>query len=141
MGGPTGRPARSLLKIRHRPADVEDMARLRVLIIAVWAFVPFALFGAACVAGTSGSSGGHVETVSYANCDAVKAAGKAPLHKGDPGYSTSLDRDGDGTACDTTTTTTAAGPQIDQAAYAQCLMNQRMAGVNDPSWCQVISTR
>jgi hypothetical protein len=39
--------------------------------------------------------------VSYANCDAVRAAGKAPLHKGDPGYSTKLDRDGDGIACDT----------------------------------------
>jgi hypothetical protein len=31
----------------------------------------------------------------------VRAAGKAPLHKGDPGYSTKLDRDGDGIACDT----------------------------------------
>lgn len=39
--------------------------------------------------------------VSYANCDAVRAAGKAPLVKGEPGYSTSLDRDGDGVACDT----------------------------------------
>lgn len=39
-------------------------------------------------------------TVSYANCSAVKAAGKAPLHRGDPGYSSSLDRDGDGIACE-----------------------------------------
>lgn len=38
--------------------------------------------------------------VYYANCTAVKAAGKAPLHKGDPGYSTRLDRDGDGVACE-----------------------------------------
>jgi hypothetical protein len=38
--------------------------------------------------------------VSYANCDAARAAGKAPLHLGDPGYSSKLDRDGDGTACD-----------------------------------------
>lgn len=37
--------------------------------------------------------------VSYANCDAVRSAGKAPLHLGDPGYSTKLDRDGDGVAC------------------------------------------
>jgi phosphatidylserine/phosphatidylglycerophosphate/cardiolipin synthase-like enzyme len=36
----------------------------------------------------------------YANCAAVKAAGKAPLHKGDPGYSSKLDRDGDGIACE-----------------------------------------
>ena len=40
-------------------------------------------------------------TVSYANCAAVKAAGAAPIRRGDPGYSTSLDRDGDGIACET----------------------------------------
>ena len=42
-----------------------------------------------------------VKTVSYANCSAVKAAGAAPIRRGDPGYSTSLDRDGDGIACET----------------------------------------
>lgn len=61
--------------------------------------------GAACASAPSSpkpaATGGQVESMSYANCDAVKAAGKAPLRKGDPGYSTSLDRDGDGTACDT----------------------------------------
>ncbi|WP_176946288.1 fibronectin type III domain-containing protein [Blastococcus aurantiacus] len=36
----------------------------------------------------------------YANCDAVRAAGKAPLLRGQPGYSTKLDRDGDGVACE-----------------------------------------
>jgi phosphatidylserine/phosphatidylglycerophosphate/cardiolipin synthase-like enzyme len=38
--------------------------------------------------------------VEYANCDAVRKAGKAPLKKGQPGYSTKLDRDGDGVACE-----------------------------------------
>lgn len=38
--------------------------------------------------------------VSYANCAAVRAAGKAPLHAGDPGYAAKLDRDGDGIACE-----------------------------------------
>lgn len=38
------------------------------------------------------------ESVSYANCSAVRAAGKAPLRKGEPGYSSKLDRDGDGIA-------------------------------------------
>lgn len=36
----------------------------------------------------------------YPDCAAVSSAGAAPLHKGDPGYSDKLDRDGDGTACD-----------------------------------------
>jgi len=38
--------------------------------------------------------------VYYANCDAVRAAGKAPLHRGDPGYREGLDRDNDGVACE-----------------------------------------
>lgn len=36
----------------------------------------------------------------YANCDDAKAAGAAPMYKGDPGYRPELDRDKDGTACD-----------------------------------------
>jgi hypothetical protein len=36
----------------------------------------------------------------YANCSAVRAAGKAPLHRGDPGYRAGLDRDDDGIACE-----------------------------------------
>ncbi|MGP5588072.1 excalibur calcium-binding domain-containing protein [Glutamicibacter ardleyensis] len=34
------------------------------------------------------------------NCSAVKAAGAAPIYRGDPGYSGKLDRDGDGVACE-----------------------------------------
>ena len=37
--------------------------------------------------------------VTYANCGEVKAAGKAPIRKGDPGFGSHLDRDGDGIAC------------------------------------------
>jgi hypothetical protein len=40
------------------------------------------------------------ESVYYENCSAVKAAGKAPIRKGDPGYSTKLDGDKDGVACE-----------------------------------------
>lgn len=36
----------------------------------------------------------------YANCAAAKAAGAAPLYAGQAGYSTSLDRDRDGVACE-----------------------------------------
>jgi hypothetical protein len=38
--------------------------------------------------------------VTYTSCAEVRAAGKAPLHRGDPGYSRELDRNGDGVACD-----------------------------------------
>ncbi|WP_278314951.1 GmrSD restriction endonuclease domain-containing protein [Lolliginicoccus levis] len=39
-------------------------------------------------------------SVYYANCSAVKAAGAAPIRIGEPGYSTKLDRDGDGIGCE-----------------------------------------
>jgi hypothetical protein len=38
--------------------------------------------------------------VSYASCAAARAAGAAPLHRGEPGYRSSLDGDGDGVACE-----------------------------------------
>lgn len=40
------------------------------------------------------------EAVYYANCREAKAAGAAPLRRGDPGYRSDLDRDGDGVACE-----------------------------------------
>ncbi|KGH48439.1 calcium-binding protein [Modestobacter caceresii] len=36
----------------------------------------------------------------FANCDAARSAGAAPLHRGDPGWSDRMDGDGDGTACE-----------------------------------------
>lgn len=38
--------------------------------------------------------------VYYVNCSEARAAGAAPVHRGDPGYWPHLDRDGDGVACD-----------------------------------------
>jgi hypothetical protein len=40
------------------------------------------------------------QAFSYSNCDQARAAGKAPLRKGEPGYARKLDRDGDGVACE-----------------------------------------
>jgi hypothetical protein len=39
-------------------------------------------------------------SVYYANCAAARAAGAAPIHRGEPGYRSGLDRDGDGIACE-----------------------------------------
>ena len=38
--------------------------------------------------------------VYYANCAAARAAGAAPVRRGDPGYARHLDRDGDGIGCE-----------------------------------------
>jgi len=36
----------------------------------------------------------------FRNCSAARAAGAAPVHRGDPGYARRLDRDGDGVGCE-----------------------------------------
>jgi hypothetical protein len=50
----------------------------------------------------SGDNGGGSDSGSayYANCTAVRAAGAAPIRRGDAGYGSHLDRDGDGVACE-----------------------------------------
>lgn len=36
----------------------------------------------------------------YSNCSAARAAGAAPIRRGEPGYGSHLDRDNDGVACE-----------------------------------------
>ena len=36
----------------------------------------------------------------FRNCSAARTAGAAPVRRGDPGYGTHLDRDGDGVGCE-----------------------------------------
>lgn len=36
----------------------------------------------------------------FANCSEARAAGAAPVKRGDPGYGPHLDRDGDGVGCE-----------------------------------------
>lgn len=40
------------------------------------------------------------DTVYYKNCAAARAAGAAPVRRGDPGYGQHLDRDNDGIGCE-----------------------------------------
>ncbi len=39
-------------------------------------------------------------SVYYENCSAARAAGAAPVHRGEPGYAPHLDRDDDGVRCE-----------------------------------------
>lgn len=39
-------------------------------------------------------------SITYAGCNEVRAAGKAPLYAGQPGYRAEMDGDGDGIACE-----------------------------------------
>ena len=40
------------------------------------------------------------DNVYFPNCAAARAAGAAPVRRGDPGYARHLDRDGDGVGCE-----------------------------------------
>jgi hypothetical protein len=46
---------------------------------------------------TAAQAAGHVF---YANCAAARAAGAAPVRRGDAGYASHLDRDNDGVGCE-----------------------------------------
>lgn len=48
----------------------------------------------------SGGTAPKTSNTYYANCDAARAAGVAPLYVGEPGYRSGLDRDNDGVACE-----------------------------------------
>lgn len=50
--------------------------------------------------GGSGSGGNLDSGGAFVNCDAARAAGAAPVYRGDPGYGPHLDRDGDGIGCE-----------------------------------------
>lgn len=39
-------------------------------------------------------------SVTYSGCNEVRAAGKAPIYAGQPGYRDTMDGDGDGIACE-----------------------------------------
>lgn len=54
------------------------------------------------VGGGGGSGGGTNpgSSVYYANCSEARAAGAAPIYRGEPGYRSGLDRDNDGVACE-----------------------------------------
>lgn len=49
---------------------------------------------------SSGRASSKSGSVYYANCSAARAAGAAPVMRGQPGYSRKLDRDNDGVGCE-----------------------------------------
>jgi hypothetical protein len=51
-------------------------------------------------AGLITTGGDSSPSTYYANCSAVRAAGKSPIRRGDPGWQQKFDRDGDGVGCE-----------------------------------------
>jgi hypothetical protein len=70
---------------------------------AVWAFLSYgpALPSLPLLSFLSSPSAAQVTSIGpFRNCAAARAAGAAPLHRGQPGYAYHLDADGDGIACE-----------------------------------------
>jgi hypothetical protein len=55
--------------------------------------------GGAAAKGGGASKAGARRAPKYANCREVRAAGAAPIRRGDPGYGPHLDPDKDGIGC------------------------------------------
>ncbi|MCU1647072.1 MAG: hypothetical protein JWN03_7347 [Nocardia sp.] len=47
-----------------------------------------------------GAQSAKADNVYYKNCSEARAAGAAPILRGEPGYRSALDRDNDGVACE-----------------------------------------
>ena len=61
----------------------------------------------------------------YSSCDAARAAGRGPIARGESGYRSALDPNGNGIACEGTATAAAppaapAQPAMDETYYASC---------------------
>lgn len=50
--------------------------------------------------GLTGNGSGSRSAGAFANCTAARAAGAAPVRRGDSGYGPHLDRDGDSVGCE-----------------------------------------
>jgi hypothetical protein len=75
------------------------MNRLLMPAAAMAAFAAACLLIPAAAAGAQSRS--EVEaSVYYPGCNEVRAAGRAPLYRGQPGYRVGMDGDGDGIACE-----------------------------------------
>lgn len=64
------------------------------------AAAPAPVFAAPSTSGSSGGSSSGSSSVYYQNCSAARAAGAAPVYRGEPGYGSHLDRDNDGVGCE-----------------------------------------
>jgi hypothetical protein len=67
---------------------------------AIGATARMVMVGLAVVLG-GGVFAAPVSAFPFSNCDQARAAGAAPIYAGQPGYSSKLDGDGDGVACET----------------------------------------
>lgn len=68
--------------------------------VATWNFTP-RIMSTWTAASKSPEEIARIQSsVYYRNCDAARAAGAAPINRGEPGYREQMDGDSDGIACE-----------------------------------------
>jgi hypothetical protein len=86
-------------QVRQQQAQERRQERRERFI--VWAFFFYSpALGPLLSFGSSPSVAQVRSYSSFRSCADARAAGAAPLHRGQPGYSSHLDADGDGIACE-----------------------------------------
>lgn len=91
----------SRLSHRRGHPHAADRTLRRIGVIAMWWLLAGALFTFAPYLRTSWQSTFDRDGPRYfATCEAARAANRAPILAGTPGYRRALDRDGDGIACE-----------------------------------------
>ena len=76
------------------------MRNKKVLLAILLGGVILALPMAGAVKKKVKKTSGSATTVYFKSCKEARAAGYSDIKKGEPGYSSKLDRDGDGIACE-----------------------------------------
>jgi hypothetical protein len=76
----------------RRWRDILAMMAAVIVAVVVWSSLHGAAGGV--------HAGPNSISVYYRNCDAARAAGAAPMLRGEPGYRPGLDADSDGIACE-----------------------------------------
>lgn len=89
---------------RNRRKEAPFVVQVATFAATVGLFTYFAIppaQSAWTIATCSPEEGLKVErSVYYRNCDAARAAGVAPIYRGEPGYREGMDGDNDGIACE-----------------------------------------
>lgn len=67
---------------------------------AIWFGLPQVVAVSQRMAMTPEQRAAVEQSVYYRNCDAARAAGAAPIYRGQPGYREQMDGDSDGIACE-----------------------------------------
>jgi hypothetical protein len=85
---------------QKRSSPGEILGALLILAVMIWAEFPQLKAALSIVAVPAEQQMQVEQSAYYSNCAEARAAGAAPISRGEPGYREGLDGDSDGVACE-----------------------------------------